>query len=131
MARSIACGSAAAIFSATEHRDHGRRHDLGSERQLVAAISNGGGFGVIASGSMSPALLAAEIEGTLALTDRPFGVNLITMHPQLTQLIEVCAALGIGHVVLAGGLPSARRSAGQAAAPRCCALRRPWRSPAS
>jgi enoyl-[acyl-carrier protein] reductase II len=77
-----------------------------SERRLVAAISNGGGFGVIASGSMSPALLAAEIEGTLALTDRPFGVNLITMHPQLTQLIEVCAALGIGHVVLAGGLPS-------------------------
>src|SRR5688572_15097874 len=53
-----------------------------SERHLVAAISNGGGFGVIASGSMSPELLSKEIEGTRTRTDRPFGVNLITMHPQ-------------------------------------------------
>src|SRR5579862_9839094 len=50
-----------------------------SERNLVAAISNGGGFGVIASGSMNPAQLQAEIAGTKALTGRPFGVNLITM----------------------------------------------------
>src|SRR4029077_16224714 len=54
-----------------------------SERHLVAAISNAGGFGVIACGSMSPDLLAAEIAGTQALTSRPFGVNLITMHPDL------------------------------------------------
>ncbi|MFZ5792712.1 MAG: NAD(P)H-dependent flavin oxidoreductase [Pseudomonadota bacterium] len=76
-----------------------------SERHLVSAISNGGGFGVIASGSMSPDLLAAEIEGTFELTQRPFGVNLITMHPQLMELIEVCLDLEVGHVVLAGGLP--------------------------
>ena len=37
-----------------------------------------------------PELLAAEIAGTQALTDQPFGVNLITMHPQLDELIEVC-----------------------------------------
>jgi len=78
-----------------------------SERNLVAAISNGGGFGVLASGSMSPALLAAEIEATKALTAKPFGVNLITMHPQLAELIRVCADHQIGHVVLAGGLPPA------------------------
>ena len=76
-----------------------------SERNLVAAISNAGGFGVIACGAMTPALLDAEIAGTQALTDKPFGVNLITMHPDLFALIEVCGRHGVGHVVLAGGLP--------------------------
>jgi len=76
-----------------------------SERNLVAAISNAGGFGVIACGAMTPDLLDAEIAGTKALTDKPFGVNLITMHPMLFELIEVCAKHGIGHVVLAGGIP--------------------------
>jgi len=78
-----------------------------SERGLVAAISNAGGFGVIASGSMSPTLLDAEIAATAALTERPFGVNLITMHPQLVELIDVCLAHSVGHVVLAGGIPPA------------------------
>ena len=77
-----------------------------SERNLVAAISNAGGFGVIASGSMSPELLSAEISAAKTLTPRPFGVNLITLHPQLLELIEVCVEHRVGHVVLAGGLPS-------------------------
>ena len=77
-----------------------------SERHLVAAISNAGGFGVIACGGMLPAMLEAEIAATKALTDKPFGVNLITMHPQLDELIGVCVAAGVGHVVLAGGIPS-------------------------
>jgi len=76
-----------------------------SERNLVAAMSNAGGFGVIACGAMTPALLDAEIAGTKALTDKPFGVNLITMHPDLFELIAVCGRHGVGHVVLAGGLP--------------------------
>jgi enoyl-[acyl-carrier protein] reductase II len=76
-----------------------------SERNLVSAISNAGGFGVIACGAMTPELLDAEITGTRALTARPFGVNLITMHPQLFELIEVCAKHKVGHVVLAGGIP--------------------------
>jgi enoyl-[acyl-carrier protein] reductase II len=78
-----------------------------SERNLVSAISNAGGFGVIASGSMSPDLLSDEIYETKRLTRRPFGVNLITLHPQLLDLIDVCAEHRIGHVVLAGGLPGA------------------------
>ncbi|MCC2977711.1 nitronate monooxygenase [Sphingomonas sp. PL-96] len=78
-----------------------------SERNLVAAISNAGGFGVIACGAMTPELLDAEIAATKALTDKPFGVNLITMHPQLMDLIAVCARHQVGHVVLAGGLPPA------------------------
>jgi enoyl-[acyl-carrier protein] reductase II len=76
-----------------------------SERHLVSAISNGGGFGVIATGSMSPDLLSIEIAETKKLTDRPFGVNVITLHPQLQQLIDVCLDHKVGHVVLAGGLP--------------------------
>ncbi|HUN39632.1 MAG TPA: nitronate monooxygenase [Acetobacteraceae bacterium] len=76
-----------------------------SERHLVAAISNAGGFGVIACGAMNPAQLAAEIAGTQALTSNPFGVNLITMHPQLDDLVRVCLAANVGHIVLAGGIP--------------------------
>lgn len=77
-----------------------------SDRHLVSAISNAGGFGVIACGAMTPDLLAAEIAGTQAMTDKPFGVNLITMHPDLDQLIDVCLAAKVTHVVLAGGVPS-------------------------
>lgn len=76
-----------------------------SERNLVSAISNAGGFGVIACGAMTPALLDGEIAATKALTTKPFGVNLITMHPDLFALIDVCTSHGVTHVVLAGGIP--------------------------
>ncbi|SMQ69383.1 enoyl-[acyl-carrier protein] reductase II [Altererythrobacter xiamenensis] len=76
-----------------------------SERNLVSAISNAGGFGVIACGAMTPELLDTEIAETRKLTDKPFGVNLITMHPQLFELIEVCRKHDVGHIVLAGGIP--------------------------
>lgn len=76
-----------------------------SERNLVAAMSNAGGFGVIACGAMTPELLDGEITGTKALTAKPFGVNLITMHPALFDLIGVCAKHRVSHVVLAGGIP--------------------------
>lgn len=78
-----------------------------SERHLVSALSNGGGFGVIACGAMTPDLLAAEIAGTAAMTSKPFGVNLITMHPELDRLIDVCLEHKVGHIILAGGLPPA------------------------
>ncbi len=76
-----------------------------SERNLVSAISNAGGFGVIACGAMTPELLDREIAATKALTSKPFGVNLITMHPALFDLIAVCRKHGVTHVVLAGGIP--------------------------
>ncbi|MEO6225745.1 MAG: nitronate monooxygenase, partial [Sphingomicrobium sp.] len=72
-----------------------------SERSLVSAISNAGGFGVIACGAMNPELLDKEIVETKARTERPFGVNLITMHPQLAELIDTCGKHGVSHVVLA------------------------------
>jgi len=76
-----------------------------SERHLVSAISEAGGFGVIACGAMTPELLDTEIAETARRTERPFGVNLITMHPDLMALIDVCGRHEVGHVVLAGGLP--------------------------
>ena len=76
-----------------------------SERHLVAAISDAGGFGVIACGAMTPDLLDTEIAETKKRTQRPFGVNLITMHPQLSELIDTCAKHKVTHIVLAGGLP--------------------------
>ncbi|MBI0075595.1 nitronate monooxygenase [Commensalibacter sp. M0357] len=77
-----------------------------SEHHLVSAISNAGGFGVIACGAMEPEMLAVEIEATQALTKKPFGVNLITMHPKLSELIDVCLRLKVHYIVLAGGIPS-------------------------
>ena len=78
-----------------------------SERNLVSALSNAGGFGVIACGAMTPELLDGEIAATAALTDKPFGVNLITMHPQLEELTDVCLKHDVDHIILAGGLPGA------------------------
>ena len=92
-------------FLGTRHAIMGGAMSWVSERNLVAAISNAGGFGVIACGAMTPEILTKEIAGTKALTSKPFGVNLITMHPELDQLIDVCLDAGSSHVVLAGGLP--------------------------
>ncbi len=94
-----------AEFLGTEHAVLCGAMSWVSERNLVAAISNAGGFGVIACGAMTPELLDKEIAATKTLTAKPFGVNLITMHPALFDLIEVCARHHVGHVVLAGGIP--------------------------
>jgi len=92
-------------FLGTDYAIMGGAMSWISERNLVSAISNAGGFGVIACGAMEPAMLDAEIAETKKRTAKPFGVNLITMHPMLEELIEVCAKHEISHVVLAGGLP--------------------------
>ncbi|MFM2372481.1 MAG: hypothetical protein RIS85_2203 [Pseudomonadota bacterium] len=94
-----------AEFLGTEHAILCGAMSWVSERNLVSAISNAGGFGVIACGAMTPELLDTEITATKALTAKPFGVNLITMHPMLFDLIAVCAKHKVGHVVLAGGIP--------------------------
>ncbi|MDE0202996.1 MAG: nitronate monooxygenase [Rhodospirillaceae bacterium] len=79
-----------------------------SERNLVAAISNAGGFGVVACGSLTPDQLAAEIDGVYERCDKPFGVNIIVMHPELDALVATCVERSVGHVVLAGGMPPKR-----------------------
>lgn len=77
-----------------------------SERNLVAAISNNGGFGVLACGAMPPDLLRQEVRATRALTRQPFAVNLITMHPDQDTLIDICLEEKVSHIVLAGGVPT-------------------------
>ncbi|SNB65296.1 enoyl-[acyl-carrier protein] reductase II [Arboricoccus pini] len=77
-----------------------------SEHQLVSAISNAGAFGVLACGAMNPSQLEGEIRATQQKTSQPFGVNLIVMHPALSDLVNVCIMMKTTHVVLAGGLPS-------------------------
>ena len=78
-----------------------------SERNLVSALSNAGAFGVIACGAMTPDLLDTEIAETRKRTDRPFGVNLITMHPHAQRADRGLRRHDVSHVVFAGGLPPA------------------------
>ncbi len=94
-----------AAFLGSEYAIMGGAMSWVSERHLVAALSNAGCFGVIACGAMEPDRLAQEIAGTKALTQRPFGVNLITMHPRLEQLVQVCLDAKVSHIVFAGGIP--------------------------
>ncbi len=92
-------------FLGTEHAIMCGAMSWVSERNLVSAISNGGGFGVVACGAMTPDLLDAEIAATKEMTDKHFGVNLITMHPDIFELIDICGKHRVSHVVLAGGIP--------------------------
>src|SRR5258708_34462936 len=91
-------------FLGTRYAIMGGAMTWASERNLVAAISNGGGFGVIASGSMSPSVLDPEVGATAARTQQPFGVNVIFMHPEFDALIECCLARGVCHILSPDGL---------------------------
>ncbi|MGN7661749.1 MAG: NAD(P)H-dependent flavin oxidoreductase [Anaplasma sp.] len=79
-----------------------------SEPNLVSAISNAGGFGVLACGAMYAPELKLAIEQTKSLTSSSFGVNLIVMHPDLDNQLEVCVQERVSHIVLAGGVPSGK-----------------------
>lgn len=60
-----------------------------SDALLVAAVSNGGGLGVIGTGSMSAEMLREEIKKTRMLTNKPFGVNLIRQDPKFDEQMKV------------------------------------------
>jgi enoyl-[acyl-carrier protein] reductase II len=77
-----------------------------STSQLVAAISAAGGFGVLAGGNMPPDLLSREIEATRGLTDKPFGLNLITIAPNFQRHLDQALEIRFPVIILAGGLPS-------------------------
>lgn len=100
-----------ADFLGTDYAILGGAMTWVSDRNLVSAISNAGGFGVIACGAMTPELLDAEIAETKKLTSKPFGVNLITMHPRIEDLVKICEKHKVSHIVLAGGLPTAAQIA--------------------
>ena len=95
-----------AEFLGCDHAIMGGAMTWVSERNLVAAISNSGGFGVLACGAMPPEKLRDEIMATRQKTSRNFAVNLILMHPNLGELIDICGELKVKYVVFAGGLPT-------------------------
>ncbi|RQW66752.1 enoyl-[acyl-carrier-protein] reductase FabK [Listeria sp. SHR_NRA_18] len=72
---------------------------------LVAAVSNAGGLGIIASGGMSGEELRAEIQKTKALTDEPFGVNLMLMMTNIEELTAVIIEEGVKVVTTGAGTP--------------------------
>lgn len=76
-----------------------------SENNLVSSISNAGGFGVLACGSMNSFGLSEEIKKTQKMTSKSFGVNLILMHPEIDNLIDLCISENVKYVVFAGGFP--------------------------
>ena len=57
--------------------------------ELVAAVSNAGGLGIIGAGHMPPDVLKAEIEKAKALTDKPFGVNIMLMSPFVKEVMQL------------------------------------------
>lgn len=76
-----------------------------SESQLVSAVSNAGGLGVIGAGLMSSSWLNEEIEKTKKLTENPFGVNLFMRDPDLKEKIKVILKNEVKIVFTGGGNP--------------------------
>ncbi len=60
-----------------------------SDASLVSAVSNGGGLGIIGTGSMSAEMLREEFRKTRMLTTKPFGVNLIRQDPKFDEQMRV------------------------------------------
>lgn len=77
-----------------------------SRAQLVAAVSEAGGLGVIGSGGMPPDLLVAQIAEVRGKTDRPFGVNLMLMDPDIDEQVEIVIRERVPMVTTGAGNPS-------------------------
>jgi enoyl-[acyl-carrier protein] reductase II len=74
--------------------------------ELVAAVSNAGGYGCLGASTMSSAQLAVEMAATKSLTDKPFGVDLLTAFPEtLQQNVELLIEGGASTFVAGLGVP--------------------------
>jgi len=78
-----------------------------SNSNLVRAVSDAGGFGVLAAGNMPPELLEEEIH-ILKDAGTNFGVNLITIAPNFKDHLDLAASMKVPYLVFAGSFP--RRS---------------------
>jgi enoyl-[acyl-carrier protein] reductase II len=77
-----------------------------SYHRLTAAVSEAGGFGCLGAGAMTSEQMVEEIRATKALTDRPFGVDLLTALPdQMRANVELLVAEGVPVFVAALGVP--------------------------
>ncbi len=73
--------------------------------KLASAVSNAGGLGLIGSGSMYPEVLKAHIRRCKAATDKPFGVNIPLMYPDIAQHINIVIEENIKIVFTSAGNP--------------------------
>ncbi|MDR1472511.1 MAG: nitronate monooxygenase [Synergistaceae bacterium] len=76
-----------------------------ADADLAAAVSNGGGLGVIAAGNMPPELLERELVKVRSLTDRPFGLNIMLLSPTWQDALELAARHEVPVVTTGAGMP--------------------------
>ena len=75
--------------------------------RLASAVSNAGGLGLLGAGSMHPETLREHIRKCRAATDRPFGVNIPLMYPQIEEIMAIVAEEGVKIVFTSAGNPKA------------------------
>ncbi len=73
--------------------------------KLASAVSNAGGLGLIGSGSMYPDVLKEHIKKCKAATDKPFGVNLPLIYPQMDEIVQIVIDEGVQIVFTSAGNP--------------------------
>ncbi len=73
--------------------------------RLAAAVSNAGGLGLLGAGSMHPETLIEHIDKMNAATDKPWGINIPLMYPEIERLIEIIVEKGVKIVFTSAGSP--------------------------
>lgn len=73
--------------------------------KLASAVSNAGGLGLIGSGSMYPDVLREHIRKCRAATDKPFGVNIPLIYPQIEEIMNIVVEEGVKIVFTSAGNP--------------------------
>lgn len=73
--------------------------------EFAAAVSNAGGLGLIGAGGMSADDLRENIRKCRTLTDKPFGVNIMLMHPQADEMAQIVIEEGVKIVTTGAGNP--------------------------
>ncbi len=76
-----------------------------ADASLAAAVANGGGLGLIAAMNAEPEWLRQEIRKAKALTQKPFGVNIMLMSPFTDQVAQVVIDEGVQFVTTGAGNP--------------------------
>ena len=77
-----------------------------ADGRLAAAVSNGGGLGIIAAGTAPADYVRSEIRTARSLTDKPFGVNIMLMSPYADEVAAVAAEEKVSVVTTGAGNPS-------------------------
>lgn len=73
--------------------------------RLAAAVSNAGGLGLLGAGSMHPEMLIEHIHKMKEATDKPWGVNVPLMYPEIDRLIQIIIDEGVKIVFTSAGSP--------------------------